>query len=42
MITDRVEGFHHFADWLAFGAEQGVIAHNDPVYQSVQPTAAPT
>jgi len=32
-ITNRAEGFHHFADWLAFGAEQGVIAHNDPVYQ---------
>jgi Tn3 transposase DDE domain len=32
-ITNRVEAFHGFADWLAFGAEDGVIAHNDPVYQ---------
>jgi Tn3 transposase DDE domain len=32
-ITNRVEAFHGFADWLAFGAEGGVIARNDPVYQ---------
>ncbi len=32
-IINRVEAFHGFADWLAFGAEDGVIAHNDPVYQ---------
>ncbi|MGH3708160.1 MAG: Tn3 family transposase [Pseudonocardiaceae bacterium] len=32
-ITNRVEAFHGFAGWLGFGAEEGVIAHNDPVYQ---------
>jgi hypothetical protein len=32
-ITNRVEAFHGFAGWLGFGAEDGVIAHNDPVYQ---------
>jgi TnpA family transposase len=32
-ITNRVEAFHGFAGWLAFGAEDGVIAHNDPAYQ---------
>jgi TnpA family transposase len=32
-ITNRVESFHGFADWLAFGIEDGVLAHNDPAYQ---------
>jgi TnpA family transposase len=32
-ITNRAESFHGFADWLGFGAQGGVIAHNDPVYQ---------
>jgi len=32
-ITNRAESFQGFADWLGFGAEGGVIAHNDPVYQ---------
>jgi len=32
-ITNRVEAFHEFSSWLAFGAEDGVIAHNDPAYQ---------
>jgi hypothetical protein len=32
-ITNRVEAFHGFAGWLGFGAEDGVIAHNDPAYQ---------
>jgi TnpA family transposase len=32
-ITNRVEAFHGFAGWLGFGADDGVIAHNDPDYQ---------
>ncbi len=28
-----MEAFDGFVDWLAFGAVDGVIAHNDPVYQ---------
>lgn len=32
-ITNRAESFHGLADWLGFGAQGGVIAHNDPVYQ---------
>ncbi len=29
-ITNRVEAFHGFADWLSLGREQ--LAHNDPVH----------
>ncbi|MBV1778497.1 Tn3 family transposase [Paeniglutamicibacter sp. ABSL32-1] len=30
-ITNRVESFHKFSDWLAFGNE--MIGHNDPEHQ---------
>jgi TnpA family transposase len=33
VITNRVESFHRFAGWFGFGAEEGVLATNDPVYQ---------
>jgi Tn3 transposase DDE domain-containing protein len=33
VITNRVESFHRFATWFGFGAEEGVLAANDPVYQ---------
>jgi len=33
VITNRVESFHRFATWFGFGAEGGVLATNDPVYQ---------
>lgn len=33
MITNRVESFHRFATWFGFGAEEGVLATNDPIYQ---------
>jgi TnpA family transposase len=29
-VTNRVEAFHGFADWLMFGRE--ILAHNDPVH----------
>jgi TnpA family transposase len=32
-ITNRVESFHNFATWFGFGAEEGVLATNDPIYQ---------
>jgi Tn3 transposase DDE domain len=32
-ITNRVESFHHFATWFGFGAEEGALASNDPIYQ---------
>jgi len=32
-ITNRVEAYHGFAGWLSFGAENGVIARNDPAHQ---------
>jgi len=32
-ITNRVEAFHGFANWLSFGRE--VLAHNDPVHQEM-------
>ena len=32
-ITNRVESFHNFATWFGFGAEEGVLASNDPIYQ---------
>ena len=33
VITNRVESFHRFATWFGFGAEEGVLATNDPIYQ---------
>jgi hypothetical protein len=33
VITNRVESFHRYANWLGFGAEGGVLATNDPIYQ---------
>ena len=33
--TNKVEGYHHFIDWLFFG-KQGVIAENDPDAQEKQ------
>ncbi len=33
----RISSVTGFADWLAFGAEDGVIAHNEPVYQEKLP-----
>lgn len=33
VITNRVESFHRFASWFGFGAEDGVLATNDPFYQ---------
>jgi hypothetical protein len=33
VITNRVESFHRYANWLGFGAEEGILATNDPVYQ---------
>ena len=33
VITNRVESFHRFATWFGFGAEEGVLASNDPIYQ---------
>jgi TnpA family transposase len=30
VITNRVESFHRFATWFGFGAEEGVLATNDP------------
>ena len=33
VITNRVESFHRFATWFGFGAEEGVMATNDPIYQ---------
>jgi hypothetical protein len=38
-ITNRTEGFHHFADWLAFGAEQGVIATTIPSTRKNSPSS---
>lgn len=32
-VTNRVEAFYGFANWLSFGRE--VLAHNDPVYQEM-------
>ncbi|MGH3636541.1 MAG: Tn3 family transposase [Mycobacterium sp.] len=32
-ITNRVESFHNFATWFGFGAEEGILATNDPTYQ---------
>jgi hypothetical protein len=32
-VTNRVEAFHGFANWLSFGRE--VLAHNDPVHQEM-------
>jgi TnpA family transposase len=33
VITNRVESFHRFATWFGFGAEEGILASNDPIYQ---------
>ena len=33
VITNRVESFHRYANWLGFGAEEGILATNDPIYQ---------
>ncbi|MEU7799756.1 Tn3 family transposase [Micromonospora arborensis] len=32
-VTNRVEAFHGFANWLSFGRE--ILAHNDPVHQEM-------
>lgn len=31
VMTNKVESFHNFSDWLSFGAD--LIGHNDPVQQ---------
>jgi TnpA family transposase len=31
-MTNKVEPYHHFRDWVGFGSE-GVITHNDPIEQ---------
>jgi len=40
-ITNRVESFHNFATWFGFGAEEGVLATNDPIYQAIAARTAP-